>query len=105
MFLTEIWQKDENRRHMFAIEELFEMRQIKYISTARPGGRRGGGVAITYSEERYQVSKLNIEVKKPLECLFALVKAKDTTINKNKAKQSVPISFMSDQVSRCQGIL
>ena len=60
------------------------MKQNKYISTARPGGRRGGGVAIAYSEERYQVSKLNIEVKKPLECLFALVKAKDTTIhNKN----------------------
>ena len=30
---------------------------------------------------------------------------KYVNIDVNKAKQSVPISFMSDQVSRCQGIL
>ena len=45
-FLTEIWMKEESKRHMLAIEELFEMKNIKDISTARPGGRRGGGFAI-----------------------------------------------------------
>ena len=83
-FLVEIWQKDENRRHMFAIEEMFEMKMINYISTARPGGRRGGGVAIAFSEERFHVSKLNIEIKKPLECLFALVKPKDSAMQRRK---------------------
>ena len=41
-FLTEIWQKAENKRHQFKIEELYEMKGLKYISTPRPGNRRGG---------------------------------------------------------------
>ena len=40
-FLTEILQKAENKRHQFKIEELFEMKGLKYISTPRPGNRRG----------------------------------------------------------------
>jgi hypothetical protein len=71
-FLTEVWEKKESKRHQHSIEEIMEMKDIKYISTPRPGGRRGGGVGIAYSEKHFQVSKLNIEVKKPLECLFGL---------------------------------
>ena len=75
-FLTEVWEKQESRRHQHSIQEMFEMKGIKYISTSRLDGRRGGGVAIAYSEERFQVSKLNVVVKKPIECMFALVKPK-----------------------------
>ena len=42
-FLSEIWQKAENKKHKYKIEELFELRGMKYISTPRPGNRRGGG--------------------------------------------------------------
>ena len=45
---------------------MLEMRGIKYISTPRPGARRGGGVAIVFSGEKFQVTKLNVEVVKPL---------------------------------------
>ena len=41
-FLTEIWTKSENKSHQFKIEELYEMKGLKYISTPRPGARRGG---------------------------------------------------------------
>ena len=45
-FLTEIWEKKENKKHQFKIEELLQMGGIKYISTPRPGAQRGGGAAI-----------------------------------------------------------
>ena len=41
-FLTEVWEQAENRRHKDAIEELLELQGIKYVSTPRPGARRGG---------------------------------------------------------------
>ena len=53
-FLTEVWQKAENKKHQFRIEELFEMRGLKYISTPRPGTRRGGGAAIVVNTENFQ---------------------------------------------------
>ena len=52
---------------------MLEMKGIKYISTPTVG-RRGGEVAIAYSPENFQVSKLNVKVPSPLECLFALLK-------------------------------
>ena len=102
-FLTEIWEKSENKKHQYSIEEMLEMKNINYISSPRPGSKRGGGVAIAFSRENFQVSKLNIDVPKPLECLFALVKP-NTTVGKmrkiiaicfycpprSKAKRAVP---------------
>ena len=58
-FLTEVWEKSENRKHQFKIEELFEMKGMKYISTPRPGARRGGGAALVVNTETFTISKLN----------------------------------------------
>ena len=54
-FLTEIWEKSENKKHQFKIEELFELKGMKYISTPRPGTRRGGGAAIVVNTEKYLI--------------------------------------------------
>ena len=51
-FLTEIWQKEENKRHSFAIEEMLEMKGIKYISTPRPGAKRGGWCSYSISRRK-----------------------------------------------------
>ena len=40
-FLTEVWEKLENRKHQFKIEELLEIKGIQYKSTPRPGTKRG----------------------------------------------------------------
>ena len=42
-FLTEVWEKKENSKHQFKLEEMLELRGINYISTPRPGTKRGGG--------------------------------------------------------------
>ena len=51
--LTEVWQKKENKHHQKCIESMLEMRGIEYVSTPRPGAKRGGGVALACSEERF----------------------------------------------------
>ena len=65
-FLSEVWEKSENKRHQFKLEELFELKGMKYISTPRPGARRGGGAAIVVNTERFSISKLNVPIKSVL---------------------------------------
>ena len=78
-FCTEIWEKSENKRHQFKIEELFEMRGLKYISTPRPGARRGGGAAIVVNTEKFSISKLNISIPNCLETVWGLLKPNEVT--------------------------
>ena len=81
-FLTEIWESLESKKHKYKIEEMLEMKGIHYISTPRPGSRRGGGVAIAFPATKFQVTKLNVAIPKPLECMFALVKPVDKNVGK-----------------------
>ena len=80
-FLTEIWQKQENKKHQQKIEEMFEMSGIKYISTPRPGTQRGGGAAIAVRTENFTISKLNIAIPKSAEVVWGLLKPKVMTGN------------------------
>ena len=69
-FLCEIWGKSESKKHQKKIEEMLEMSGISYISTPRPGARRGGGAGIAFNPTRFSVSKLNINIPKPLEIVW-----------------------------------
>ena len=95
--LTEVWQKTENKKHQKLIESMLEMKGIKYVSTPRPGAKRGGGVALACSQERFSMSKLNILVPKPLEACFALVKPKCPS---GKSNKFIFCSFYSPPRSR-----
>ena len=91
-FLTEIWEKLENKKYQRRIMEMMELQGIHYISTPRPGSRRGGGVAIAFPGSKFHVTKLNIDVPKPLECIFALVKPVNPT---GKTNIFIAICFYS----------
>ena len=80
-FLTEIWEKKENKKHQFRLEEMFELGGIKYISTPRPGAQRGGGAAIAVRTKNYIISKLNIPIPKTVEVVWGLLKPKIITGN------------------------
>lgn len=75
-FLTEVWEKLENKKHQNKLEEMLEMKGIKYISTPRPGAKRGGGAAIAVKLEKYSISKLNISIPKSIEVVWGIVKPK-----------------------------
>ena len=53
-FLTEVWQQAENKKHQFKLEELLEMEGVQYISTPRPGSKRGGGAAIAVGLDSFR---------------------------------------------------
>ena len=71
-FLSEVWEKRENIIHKKKIEEMLELRNISYISTPRPGNKRGGGAAIAFDPTKVSVSKLDITIPTPLEIVWAL---------------------------------
>ena len=79
IFLCEVWEKSENKKHKRRIEELLEMKQISYISTPRPEAKRGGGAAIAFCSSKFSVSKLNIHIPKPLEVVWALLRPNTPT--------------------------
>ena len=78
-FATEVWEKLENKKHQIRLEELFEVKGIKYISTPRPGAKRGGGSAIAARLDRFTLSKLNISLPKGVEAVWGLLRPKFVT--------------------------
>ena len=101
-FLVEIWQKSENKKHMFKIEELLEMSGIKYISTPRPGNRRGGGAAIAANIDLYTLAKLNICIPSNLEIVWGILKPSQVT---GKISKIIVCSFYCPPKSRKKNIL
>ena len=78
-FLTELWEKSENKKHQFKVEELLEMKGLKYISTLRPGTRRGGGAAIVVNTENFSIFKLNVAKPNCLEVVWGLMRLLEIT--------------------------
>ena len=78
-FLTEIWEKSCNKKHQNKLNELFEMKGLLYISTPRPGLKRGGGVAIAADPTRFSLTKFNVPNPHQLEVSWGLLKPKQVT--------------------------
>ena len=55
---------------------MLEMKGIKYISTPRPGAKRGGGAAIAVRLEKFTISKLNISIPRSVEVVWGLLRPK-----------------------------
>jgi hypothetical protein len=96
-FLTEVWQKAENKKHQKAIESMLELTGIKYISTPRPGARRGGGTAMACNQEKFTLTKLNIAIPSPLEACFGLLKPINPV---GKVSKIICVSFYSPPKSK-----
>ena len=96
-FLNEVWEKAENKQHAGAIERMFEMKGISYISTPRPGARRGGGTALASPMNHFSMVKLNVEIPKPVEACWALLKPKNPT---GQIKKIICCSFYSPPNTR-----
>ena len=101
-FLTEIWTKSENKRHQFKIEELYEMKGMKYISTPRPGARRGGGAAIVVNTDKFSISKLNVHTPSSLEIVWGLLKPREVT---GKIKKLIVCCFYCPPKSKKKTVL
>ena len=98
----EIWEKAESKKHRNAIEEMLELDGLKYFSTPRPRGKRGGGAAIIVNTERFKVEKLQIQIPHKLEIVWALAKPKHPDA---QFKNLLSCSFYSPPRSRLRNKL
>ena len=89
IFLTEVWEKAENKGHQQKLEAMLETKGIKYISTPRPGRKRGGGAALAVRLENFTISKLNISCPRSSEVVWGILRPK------------VPIGRISTIISCC----
>ena len=102
IFLTEVWEKRENKKHQNKLIEMFELSGIKYISTPRPGTKRGGGAAIAIRQQNFTLSKLNIPLPSSVEVVWGLLKPKNIT---GKLSKFIVCCFYSPPRSRKKNIL
>ena len=102
IFLSEVWEKSQNKKHQYQIEKMFEMENISYISTPRPGIKRGGGAALAICTDRFSVSKLNMNIPKPLEIVWALLKP---IVFTGEIRKIILCSFYSPPRSRKNAML
>ena len=100
--LSEVWECKENMEHQKLIEEVFEMKGMEYFSTARPGSKRGGGAAITAKSDKFNITKLNIDIPKPLEVVWGMLRPKVPTGSVSKL---ILCSFYSPPNSKRKGAL
>ena len=96
-FLSEVWEKSENKKHQYKIEEMLELNGISYISTPRPGAKRGGGAGIALNPKNFSLSKLNIAIPKPLEVVWGLLRPNEPT---GGIRKIILCSFYSPPNSR-----
>ena len=103
-FLSEVWEKSENKKHQSKIEEMLEMKGISYISTPRPGAKRGGGagIALNLNEKNFTLSKLNIAIPKPLEVVWGLLRPIEST---GKIRKIILCALYSPPNSRKNNLL
>ena len=73
------------------------MKNTKYFSTARPGAKRGGGAAIAYRGNKFNISKVNISIPKPLEVVWGILRPNDIVGGISKI---IICSFYSPPASR-----
>ena len=73
---SEVWEKAESKRHKDEIEKMLEIDGLKYFSTTRPRGKRGGGAAIIINTENFKVDKLDVNIPHRLEIVWALARPK-----------------------------
>ena len=57
---------------------MLQLSGLKYISTPRPGCKRGGGAAIVVNVEKFSLEKLNIYIPHKLEVVWGLLRPKST---------------------------
>ena len=100
--LCEVWEKAESKQHRAEIEQMLEIEGLKYFSTTRPKGKRGGGAAIIVNTENFQVEKLDIQTTHQLEIIWALAKPKSETA---LFKNIILCSFYSPPRSRLRNKL
>ena len=102
MILVEVWEKTGKKQNYFKskMEELAEMKGLKYISCgARPSGKRGGGAGILVNLKKFSIDALEIHVPHNLEVKWGIMRPKKVD-NNSKYNVFLICSFYSPPASK-----
>ena len=89
--LTEVWEKAQKKKHIFEIDKLLNMEGLKYISTARPSTKRGGGAAIVVNTKSFSLEKLDVLIPHNLEIVWGIMRPK--TEMSSGVREIIAVSF------------
>ena len=101
--VCEVWEKAEDPIHKNKITEMLEFDGLKYFSTARPKGKRGGGVAIIVNQEKFTAEKINVQIPRKVEAIWVLLKPKSHELA--FVKKIILCAFYSPPGSKLQDVL
>ena len=76
--VSETWQRETKRKHKNEIERMLFMEGLKFISTARPGGRRGGGCGIIGDLTHYTLDKVDVPNPDKVEMCWGILRPKQS---------------------------
>jgi hypothetical protein len=95
--LSEVWEQATRKKHVFEIDKMLHMEGLKYISTPRPAGKRGGGAAIVAPVDRFSLEKIDILNPHNLEIVWGLMRPK---ISSTVIKEIIVVAFYCPPNSR-----
>ena len=100
--MCEVWQKAEDKKHLFEVEKMLQIDGLNYFSTTRPPGKRGGGAAIIVNTKNFTAVKLDVQIPNHLEVVWALAKPKSEHAH---IKRIILCSFYSPPRSKLRNKL
>ena len=79
--INELWMKEEDKEQEDALKEIHEMDNVKAIVNPRKRKKRGGGVGFLQMEddEDFSLEKVDVNIPKNLETLWAILRLKRGT--------------------------
>ena len=78
VIMSETWQRETKRKHKNEIERMLFMEGLKFISTTRPGGRRGGGCGIIGDLTHYTLDKIEVPNPDKVEMCWGILRPKQS---------------------------
>ena len=95
---SETWHKEDKKKHKNEIERLLNMEGLKFLSTPRPPGKRGGGCAIIADLSHYTLDRLEISNENKLEICWGILRPKNA--NNCNFKKYIVAAFYCPPNSR-----
>ena len=76
---SETWHREDKKKHRTETERLLYMEGLKFLSTPRPSGKRGGGCGIVGDLARYTLDRIDNNNEHKLEVCWGLLRPKDAS--------------------------
>ena len=76
---SETWHKEDKKKHRTETERLLYMEGLKFLSTPRPPGKRGGGCGIVGDLTKFTLDKIEINNEHKLEICWGILRPKDAS--------------------------